>query len=168
MNHISNYLTDEEFKNIINDPNEYNKALSLVTLLFKEKVDKEGMPYIGHLKRVSDSLDNPKTKIAGLLHDTVEDIDGITYEDLLNIGFDKDVVEMVKLVTTEDKTKPYHDKITSIIESGNIEAIKLKYADMSDNYNKERLSTLNQETRKKLEAKYENEIIRLKETLERR
>jgi len=37
---------------------------------------------------------------------------------------------------------------------------------MSDNYNLERLSLLDNETRKKLENKYQNEIIRLKEYLD--
>lgn len=168
MNHLSKYLTEEELARIINEKDEYNKALSLVTILFKNKTDKEGEPYIGHLKRVSDSLDNPNTKIAGLLHDTVEDIEGITYEDLLEIGFNSNIVEMVRLVTTEDKTKPYHDKITSIINSNNIEAIKLKYADMSDNANPERLSKLDPITRERLEKKYNNELTRLKEVIERR
>jgi len=50
----------------------------------------------------------------------------------------------------EEKKKKYHDKISTIINSGNIETINLKFADMSDNFSEERLNQLSSEERKKL------------------
>jgi (p)ppGpp synthase/HD superfamily hydrolase len=167
MNNITKYLSEEEFNSIKNEKNLYTKALNLVTILFKDKNDKEGEPYLNHLLRVSNGVDKYDTKVAGLLHDTVEDIKYITYEDLLDIGITKSIIDIVKIVTTENKTKSYHKKITSILESGNIEAIKLKYSDMSDNANPERLSKLNVILRNRLHKKYDEELDRLRKYLER-
>ena len=168
MNNIHRYPSDEEFIYIQNEKDLYSKALSLVTILFKDKTDKEGEAYLNHLLRVSNNVEESNTKVAALLHDTVEDIKYVTYEDLLDIGFSKSIVDIVKIVTTENKLKPYHDKITSILESGNDEAIKLKYADMSDNANPERLSKLDKLTQDRLHKKYDKELNRLKEYIERR
>ena len=167
MNNILEYLTKEEYEKIKEDNNLYSKALSLVTILFKDKIDKEQEPYLNHLLRVSNNVEDENTKVAALLHDTVEDIPNITYQDLLNIGFPENIVAIVKIVTTEDKEKPYHDKITSIIDSNNIEAIKLKISDMQDNSNPERLAKLEPELQNRLHAKYDNELKRLKEYIER-
>ena len=167
MNNLLKYLSQEEYQTIEKEKNLYNKALSLVTILFQEKYDKEGEPYLNHLIRVSEQIDNSNTKVAALLHDTVEDIKYINYQDLLNIGFPEEIIAIVKIVTTEDKEKSYHDKITSIIDSNNIEAIKLKYADMSDNANPERMKVLDQELQDRLHKKYDNELKRLKEKIER-
>ncbi len=167
MNNLHKYLTEEEFNAIKEERNLYVKALNLVSILFKDKLDKEGEPYLLHLKRVSVSVVEPNTRVAALLHDTVEDIEYITYEDLLDIGFTAPIVDIVRIVTTEDKEKPYHDKITSILESNNYEAIKLKYADMSDNTSPNMISKRDKETQDRLHKKYDEELNRLKEYLER-
>lgn len=150
---------------------DYKRALTLVEILFKDKTDKEGKPYIGHLLRVSNKLKNKNTRIAGLLHDVVEDIPDFTYNDLRSLNFNEEIITLVKLVTkeptTSNKTKKelYHEKITSIINSNNIEAIKLKYADMSDNLDEKRLNNLDEEIKKHLIDKYQEEIQRLKQYL---
>lgn len=156
--------------------NDYERSLKLVEYLFRNKKDKEGDPYIDHLLRVSNKLSNPNTKVAGLLHDTVEDT-RVTFDDLKSLGFNDEIITMVKLVTN-DKTnitlskkawlESYHNKITRILESNNIEAIKLKYSDMSDNFNQERLSKLDEKTRTHLVNKYQGEIVRLESYLKER
>lgn len=156
--------------------NDYERSLKLVEYLFKNKKDKEGEPYINHLLRVSDKLSNLNTKIAGLLHDTVEDT-STTFDDLKNLGFNDEIITLVKLVTNakdnislskKDWLEKYHNKITSILESNNVEAIKLKYSDMSDNFNQERLNKLDEKTRNHLVNKYQPEIIRLENYLKER
>lgn len=146
---------------------EYDKALYLVSCLFKNIKDKSGEPYINHLIRVSIGVEGKDTKVAALLHDVVEDIPGMSFNYLKELGFNDNVLEIVKIVTKDKRNKiPYHDEITRVLTSNNIEAIKLKYADMSDNYNSERLKLLEEETRIRLENKYKNEIIRIKAYLE--
>ena len=153
----------ERIKRLLKVEDDYERALLLVSELFEDKKDKEGKPYINHLIRVSTKLDNHNTKVAGLLHDTLEDTN-YTEKDLKKLKFSKETIELVKLVTNK-KDQKYHDKITSIIDSNNIEAIKLKYSDMSDNYNPIRMKDLCIFQKLKYKKKYAKEIIRLEEYL---
>ena len=152
-----------DFKNIKDD---YSRALQLVSYLFRDKTDKAGVPYIDHLIAVSNFLDSPNTKIAGLLHDVVEDIEGFTLEDLKKLGFSDHIVEIVRIVT-KDKTKmqSYHDWITDIIETGNVDALKVKYADIMDHLSLERLNKLELDKRNYFINKYKDEAIRLEKVL---
>ena len=98
-------------------------------------------------------------KIAGLLHDVVEDIKtpdfpelDVTFDDLRDIGIPEEIIEALQLVTKtppptrflskQEKLNYYYQEIDTIIESKNLLAIELKTADMSDNYNPERLNEL--------------------------
>lgn len=168
VNHMNRFTKEkkEYFKSIEDD---YKRAYELVSYLFEGITDKEGAPYIGHLKRVSDRLSNKDTKIAGLLHDVVEDIDSITFKDLEELKFNKNIIEMVRIVTHDfTKEKDYNNIITNILETNNIEAIKLKFADISDNFDKDRLSKLDEDTREYLTNKYQNQYNRIKKYLEER
>lgn len=175
-NRFFNYFTYDELVDLYNISDLYVKAKVIVSELFKDKVDKAGKPYIGHLISVSDKLDDYSEKVAGLLHDTLEDTD-IRYEDLLKIGFTEEILEIVKLVTKEnidtsnmtkeEKLHNYNKKIDSIINSGNIHAIRLKIADMSDNYNPERLKELPEEKQEWFREKYKKQLEKLREALDK-
>lgn len=143
---------------------DYERALSLIKVLFEDITDKEGEPYINHLLRVSEKLENKNTKIAGLLHDTIEDIDGFTEESLKELNFNDEIISLIKIVTKDDDIE-YTDYITSVLDTNNIEAIKIKYADMSDNFNTERLNKLSEQDKERLTKKYEKEIVRIKNYL---
>ena len=142
----------------------YDRALLLVSDLFENKTDKEGLPYINHLIRVSVKLDSKKLKIAGLLHDTLEDTN-LTKKDLLDLGFSKRIIEIVDSVTNKEG-EIYNDKIKRIVDSKDIDVIKLKYADMSDNYNKDRLKLLSKDIQDKLTNKYGNNIKLLRSAID--
>lgn len=152
-----------KFKKIAND---YDRAYQLVSYLFRDKKDKAGVPYIDHLICVSEMLDSVNTRIAGLLHDIVEDISDFTLDDLRTLGFSNDIVEIVRIVT-KDKTrkKSYHDWITEIIETNNLDAVKVKYADIMDHLNLERLNRLDEEKRCYFVKKYQEEALRLEKVL---
>lgn len=174
MGKLKEYLTEEELNKLITIEDEYEKADFLINILFKDILDKNGEKYIGHLYRVSEGVDELKTKAAALLHDTVEDIDGVTFEDLLEVGFSNEVVDIVRIVTLdkakddlteEEKLLFYENQITKVIESKNQEAIKLKFSDMSDNFNEERLNRLSEEKRDYLIRKYSKQYYRLKDYL---
>ena len=144
--------------------NLYDRALLLVSDLFKDKRDKAGDPYINHLIRVSVKLDTDELKIAGLLHDVLEDTD-VNKEMLSELGFSKRIIEIVSGVTNI-KGLDYDSKIKKIIDNGDIDVIKLKYSDMSDNADEDRLSRLSVVTRNKLVKKYKNNLILLEKALE--
>ena len=111
-------------------------------------------------------LDSANTRIAGLLHDIVEDISDFTLDDLRALGFSNDIVEIVRIVTKDkSKKKCYHDWISEIIETNNIEALKVKYADIMDHLSLERLNRLDEEKRCYFINKYQEEAYRLKQVL---
>ena len=163
---LNKYFTDDEIKALIANHDLYTKCETLVERLFKEKRDKANEPYIGHLKRVSDSLYSLEEKCAGLLHDTLEDIPGMTPNILSYLGIPNDVIEIVTIVT-KDENLSYEAEITKIILSQNRGAIRLKYTDMKDNSNPERLAKLDLETRIRLTNKYQNQIKKLERELEK-
>ena len=140
---------------------EYDRAYRLVSYLFKDKKDKAGEPYLGHLIRVSDCLSMGDAKVAALLHDVVEDVSDISFDDLKELGFSDSVVEIVRIVT-KDESMNYHDWISTIIDTGNMDAIKVKYFDMMDNFNLDRLNKLDEKTTRYLISKYKEEVERLR------
>ena len=170
-NHLLRYFSLDELIKIYEQKDMYIKAKIIVTELFKDKVDKAGKPYINHFFRVSDKLRESIEKVAGLLHDTLEDTD-ITYEDLISVGFTCEVLDIVKIVTNnndssiklsrEEKLRLYHEKIDKIIDSNNIHAIRLKEADMSDNYDLTRLKELPIDMQEWFVQKYEMPLSKLR------
>ena len=67
---------------------------------------KSGEPYVIHVIQVADILAqmrcDPKTIAAGLLHDTVEDCEGITYDTLVE-EFSQEIADLVEAVTKVGK-----------------------------------------------------------------
>jgi len=177
INNLLNYFTNEELNQIIEIDDLYLRAKKVVITIFKDKFDKAGKPYIEHLLRVSDKLNEPIEKIAGLLHDVVQYTD-VTFDDLLEIGFSKDIIDIVKLVTKnkidkinmseEEKLKLYNDEIDGIINSGNMHAIRLKEADMSDNFDVERLKDLPYDKQEWFNKKYRLQLIKLRKAKEKK
>lgn len=170
-NNLLKYFSHERLEYLKQIDDLYFKALLIIGVLFNDKTDKSGRPYTGHLYRVANSLRDPVEKVAGLLHDTLEDTD-ITYDDLIDIGFTVEILEIVKLVTKknidktdmtkEEKLMLYNEEIDGIINSGNIHAIRVKEADMSDNYNQDRLKSLPKEKQEWFEEKYGKQLIKLR------
>lgn len=142
------------------------KANVLITQLFKDSYDKEGVPYINHLYYVIDMLDTIEEKIVGALHDTVEDTD-VTFEDLTAMGFPKNIVNSIRILT-KDKNTPYSEYIDNILNSNDIVAIKVKKVDMSHNMNKARLNRLDNDTRNRLIAKYTSQYEKIEDYLKER
>ena len=170
MSVLYKYFTPEEIKQL-NNCDLYSRSKELVFKLFALKKDKAGKPYIDHLLRVSEMMTTIDGKIAGLLHDVVEDIEGVTFEDLFQFGVSDNIIEALKLVTKEktdgnltkeEKLQKYNREIDRIIESKNLLALELKIADMSDNYNPDRLEELDLETKKWFDEKYGENIKRLR------
>ena len=174
MNGLLKYFTQEELEEE-KQRDLLFKCKVLVFKLFVFKKDKAGRPYVEHLLRVSEKMTSIDGKIAGLLHDVVEDIDGVTFEDLISFGVPEHIIEVLKLVTKEktdvpltkeQKLQKYNQEIDRIIESRNPLALELKIADMSDNYDPNRLGELDEEQRNWFEQKYGENIKRLRKVRE--
>lgn len=177
MNYLELYFDRDDLKKIKQCDDLYLKSAVLVRVLFQNKKDKEGQPYLGHLFRVSDRMTTYDGKIAGLLHDVVEDIPNVDFDDLLDIGIPEHIVDALRLVTKnhitrklsdKEKLLRYNQEIDRIIESGNNLALELKIADISDNYDPERLERLPIEQTNWFNQKYANNLERLKREKEKR
>jgi len=68
----------------------------------------------------------------------------------------------------EERLIRYNKEIDRIIESGNDLALELKIADMSDNYNDDRLKKLPLETIIWFNEKYAENLVKLKKEREKR
>ena len=137
----------------------YSKAIVIANEVFRDVVDKGGNPYIYHLYDVSNKLDNTLEKTAGLLHDIIEDTK-ITINDLREVGFTEEVLEIINLVTRK-KNEPYNKFIDRIIESNNISALKVKISDMENNMDLSRIKEVKQEDINRINKKYKPQYKKL-------
>lgn len=170
-NNLLNYFTKEELLQLKKLDDLYAKVFVMTATVFKNKKDKSDEPYFDHLFRVSQKLDGEKEQVAGLLHDILEDTE-ITEDDLKNFGIPQDIIDIVKIVTKpvvdktksneEERLKLYDEEINKIIATNNIHAIRLKYADMTDNFNPDRINKLPKEKQEWFNKKYGPQLVKLK------
>lgn len=125
------------------------------------QVDKAGEPYIGHVQRVAERLDDPLDRAVAWLHDVIEDT-GWTVVSLLNSRYQlprdsqgqtwSDIVWDVKALTNRpnEPRANYYERING----QGPRAVRVKLADIADNLDPERLAQLDDATRVRLEEKY--------------
>jgi len=132
------------FYNCLPDEYQVMLAKSIATQAHAGQFDRGGDPYVMHPEWVANKvreLGGGEIAVAAAwLHDVIEDA-GLTAEDLLKMGVSPEVVKVVVLLTRKDgmSVEEYLDKIRSIRDSGNPDAILVKFADMSHNRIEERL-----------------------------
>jgi (p)ppGpp synthase/HD superfamily hydrolase len=81
------------------------KAYEIAIKAHRGQVDKGGNPYIEHVLRVADSFEHgTKVRIVALLLDVVEDTD-YTIEDIVEEGFDDDIIAAVRVITKAEETE---------------------------------------------------------------
>ena len=162
---LEKYFTEEEFKRIKDTNDLIYKSLEIVTVLFNEKCDKGGFPYVIHLLKVYSGVSEYIEKVCALLHDVVEDTD-VTYDDLKSVGYPKEVIDILTILT-KTKGEDYRKYIDRIIESENIHAMNIKLSDLRHNMDLSRIKnpTTNDYERisKRYEPAYERINVKLKE-----
>lgn len=128
-------------------------AIALAEFAHRNQLDKAGLPYIEHPKRVLAKVQAqgamPYVQMAAVLHDVTEDTP-FTHGMLLELGFSEAVCRLVLLLdrTGEDPDDYY----ANIRKDPGAKMIKL--ADIEDNLSPWRLSYLSTETQNRLRAKY--------------
>lgn len=141
------------------------ETIAFIQNVHAGQTDKAGEPYWKHpyavMKRLPEDTD-VEVKLAALLHDVLEDTPK-TREDLLEMGYSERTVRAVEAVTKK-KGDPhsYEEWIDLIIASGNADAILVKYADMSENFDPERIAKLPPDLQSKLSKKYSGPLKKLK------
>ena len=116
------------------------KALKLCFEKHKDQVDKTGLPYVFHPFHLAEQMDDEVSTICALLHDVVEDTN-TTFEDLENLGFPEEVIDVLKLLTHSENV-PYMDYVKNL--SQNKTAVKVKKADLKHNSDLTRLDVIDE------------------------
>jgi (p)ppGpp synthase/HD superfamily hydrolase len=127
-------------------------ADAIASAAHASQVDKAGMPYVGHVRRVASYVDpsNADAVVAALLHDVIED-SGITAAELADRGVPAVAIEAVDLLTRRANVSPadYYQRIRD-----HPIAREVKLADLADNTDPGRLATLGEPDRARLTRKY--------------
>ena len=113
-----------------------DRAKAIATSAHEGQVDKAGKPYIEHPMRVMNMGKTVEEKIAGVLHDVVEDSDW-TFEMLEKEGIPKDVMDALRCVTKLSEDENYDHFIERV--KTNPLAVKVKLNDLKDNMDITRL-----------------------------
>lgn len=125
----------------------------LATAAHEGQSDKNGVPYIEHVRAVAAGLAPfpVDVQIAGVLHDVVEDTDW-TLDDLRDSGVPRSSLAMVDALTkVPGSTKK--EQIERVISEG-YAACLVKNSDNAHNSLPDRLKHLDGPTRDRLEGKY--------------
>ena len=115
------------------------KAIEIALKAHAGQTDKAGMPYIGHVMRVMQAGRTIDEKIAGVLHDIVEDTPW-TFEALLAEGFPAHIVDALRCVTKLHDDEPYEAFIERV--KRNPLAVAVKINDLTDNMDIRRLADI--------------------------
>lgn len=137
----------------MNSPNaQIETAIQIAVRAHEGQVDKGGLPYVLHPLAVMglvvlDGLEARKIVthsnllITAVLHDVVEDTEW-TFDELEKaIGFDKEVIDALRLLTHE-KGVAYMDYVQKIKNSGNEIARLVKIADLRHNTSGPRIQNI--------------------------
>ena len=121
--------------------------------LFKDKMDKGGNPYIGHLIRVAQNVKPQFARIA-FCHDVIEDC-GVDEKWLMNSDFGLTEYEIKAIRTlTRPKGMTYSDYILSIMNTEDLGIMYVKMADLLDNMNLNRLRDISKEDIDRITDRY--------------
>lgn len=123
------------------------RAIEIATQAHEGQVDKAGNAYIGHPLRVMAMGKNEQEKIAGVLHDIVEDTPW-TFEMLEAEGFAPEIIAALKCVTKISENEDYDDFIERVKK--NPLAVAVKINDLTDNMDIRRLPYLSDKDIKRL------------------
>ena len=113
-----------------------DRAKEIAKAAHEGQVDKAGKPYIEHPMRVMKMGKTVEEKIAGVLHDVVEDSEW-TFEMLEKEGIPKDVMDALRCVTKLSEDEDYDHFIARV--KTNPLAVKVKLNDLKDNMDITRL-----------------------------
>lgn len=144
-------------------------TINLASRLHKHQTrhDEFETPYVTHLFAVSMYIasitDDENLIMAGLMHDSLEDVAEYTYEDLV-IDCGEKVANIVRGVT-EDKSLPYKERKLAYLEhlqSGSIESLIVSLADKI--HNAKSYITMHEDKKHAGHAMTYNEVLKIAES----
>jgi hypothetical protein len=136
-------------------------AIQLAYRLHDGQVDKDGADYVEHLLRVAVRCDTEEEKIVALLHDALEDTN-VTVDELRAAGLSEPQLLALQTLCHDD-SEPYLDYVDRVTKIPL--ACRVKFADLSDNTDPERLARLDEPTRARLQSKYRPAMVAVRDAL---
>lgn len=146
-------MSKENLK-VINQKDLLQAALNIAFEAHKDQIDKGGMPYILHPMRLMFQFSQKNLKIIALLHDVLED-SSFTENDLNNAGFSKEIINALIALTRKNE-ESYQEFIERIAINDLARLVKI--ADIKDNLDITRLSTLNDKDIERIK-KYHSALV---------
>lgn len=135
-------------------PGSLERAIEIALIAHAGQTDKAGAPYILHPLRVMLAQTTDIARIAGVLHDVVEDGEGWTLERLRAEGFAPEVVEAVAAVTKrpEEEGKDLATYLAFVRRAAaHPVGRQVKRADLLDNCDLSRIAQPTEKDYKRLE-----------------
>jgi (p)ppGpp synthase/HD superfamily hydrolase len=129
------------------------RAIEIAVEAHRGQTDKAGAPYLLHPLRIMMSLDTNEERIVGVLHDVVEDGPDWTFERLEEEGFSPAVIEALRLVTKRPEDEGDSEAVYVAFvhrAKGNKIARRVKTADILDNLNASRLSSVTEKDMRRM------------------
>ena len=111
-----------------------DKARNLAIHAHQGQVDKAGLPYVDHPRRVAERLDTPQAQEVGWLHDVVEDTD-VSLENI-RAAFGEETAAAVDAITHR-RNESWSDYLIRVKQ--NPVAREVKISDLIDNSNLSRI-----------------------------
>lgn len=128
-----------------------NAAIKLAAIWHDGQYDKAGNPYILHVLKVMHYLksDDEELNCIAVLHDIIEDCEGVNASSLYNAGMSQRVVQgVMKLTKTPGQTKEeYQAEVFS-----SVDAMLVKRCDLRHNMDIRRLKGLRQKDFERMAA----------------
>ena len=119
-----------------------DRAIDIAMVAHKGQVDKGGHPYIEHPIRVMKMGETMEEKIAGVLHDVLED-SPFPLDYLAVNGVPPEVLEALICLTKQSKDEDYDHFIERV--KTNPLAVRVKLNDLMDNMNITRLNEITED-----------------------
>lgn len=138
-----------------------NKAIKIAAKAHKGQTDKFETPYIAHVMRVMNYGKTYDEKIAGVLHDVLEDCPEITVEILREEGFSEEIIFAIQCLSKTSEDVDYMEFIQKTEQSPIAVAVKMN--DLRDNMDLLRFTKLMTERDLKRMNKYLQAYLYLKE-----
>lgn len=130
-------------------------ALEIAVMAHKGVTRRNTDPYIFHVLRAANNSKYIRTKtqkVAGILHDVIEDTP-LNAEFLREKGIDDKVLNILSFLTHDKETTTYSDYIDNICN--NVDAMLVKLSDLTDNLDQGTLSVITDKDRERFIV-YEN------------
>jgi (p)ppGpp synthase/HD superfamily hydrolase len=123
------------------------KAIAIAVAAHRGQTDKAGRPYILHPLRLLCRMESDTDRIVAVLHDVLEDT-SVTMDDLRREGFPPEVLDALACVTKRHPDEDYQAFVRRA--ASNPIACRVKLADLEDNMDARRLTTVTEKDAKRM------------------